>query len=1127
MPYAEQLHPRLQPMRLVSRNGRLYTGPCPFCADGGEDRFHVWMEASGGRPAERYWCRVCDRRGLLKNLNGDEQPLAMPSRRCEGGRVDSSRPRAEPSPHHIPFYRQLYTAVALWAHAWLLDPCHPEPYAYLRRRGLDDTTISRYVLGVTLSDPESLVAHLRDTCPEAFPYAEEAGLIVIDDNGRERTHWNLRGRLVFPYIASGEVVDLRTRTWDASKGYRSLGPYVERGATVPFGWDSITPGTKRVIVTEAEFKALVALQAYHTGELDAPTIGQPGLTVFREAWAQQLVTQGVEEVVLCYDSQPRTVKDGLPVLTPEEQWSLRHGATCATAGLQVRVARLPLAPGEDKAEIDTFLPREGAVTFQRLIATAAPLLDYHRSIGRALLERHNLPLPKAYPVRRERPTRLTCREREVPLAGPYREEAAPALTEARAQIAALAEQHAADGEGFLVLAHPPGAGKGFNTARGLRQWMQAVPTGDDGSGFVVWTAQRKAQVHDQHGIELIPLAGRYQGNCRKLPEAITLATKGYSIKDALCIRRCPFVDRCAYLRQFGQEGDFFASTPMLKATGWWESAGVVVLDEFDPASLINHVQLTTADLAAMSRAHPDAPALQTVLRWVALAVATTTDRSISGVLLLEELDRQAGNDGACFATVLAAAIAELPPPEELNLLRGLPAGATLADYQALPPGHTAALLNLLANEWRLLEEGRRCTSRLEARGGRLELFLRVEHLIERLARADQPKIILDATPNPDLLTALFPHTPVRVEQPSMSGAMRVIQVVGRDWAKSSLKSRASATAERRRQRWVDDVASHIRPGCKTLVVCTLEWEAELCAGLAERGHRDIVVAHYGALRGSNAYKGFDVILAQVYHPNLDAVAREGRSLFADDEEPLDERVVVVPRLLRDATGATWRVQVPTFADRRLAALLEQRREAELLQCALRGRPFDHPDVQITLLFSLPLPGLAPTVIVESPTSSASNGGRERAVKARLCAAAQVLLERGARVIEVGELAAAAETSVGTARRHLAHLAARFHLRLLTRRRTAAMPRGGVRHYERLVLTRRGRLVPALTAQHDIEPPAVDDPQPAGGSLASPGMMDRARKKRVIARPIHRSARRRRPRSLQLRQRSGPRAPPRL
>jgi hypothetical protein len=153
--YAEQLHPQLQPMRLVSRQGRLYTGPCPFCADGGEDRFHVWMESSGGRPAERYWCRVCNRRGLLRNLGRDEQPHPSPPERPKQIAPDRRRPRPEPKPAHIPYYRQLYEAVALWAHSWLLDPCHPAPRAYLHRRGLDDETISRYVLGVTLGDAET------------------------------------------------------------------------------------------------------------------------------------------------------------------------------------------------------------------------------------------------------------------------------------------------------------------------------------------------------------------------------------------------------------------------------------------------------------------------------------------------------------------------------------------------------------------------------------------------------------------------------------------------------------------------------------------------------------------------------------------------------------------------------------------------------------------------------------------------------------------------------------------------------------------------------------------------------------------------------------------------------------
>jgi hypothetical protein len=110
----------------------------------------------------------------------------------------------------------------------------------------------------------------------------------------------------------------------------------------------------------------------------------------------------------------------------------------------------------------------------------------------------------SYPTRRPRPQRLA----EAALAPSYCEEVPvepQPLAETRTSIAEQVERHATDGEGLLVLAHPPGTGKGHNTIQGLRQWLGAVPSGDDGSGFLVWTALRKAQLNDQEGIPLIPL----------------------------------------------------------------------------------------------------------------------------------------------------------------------------------------------------------------------------------------------------------------------------------------------------------------------------------------------------------------------------------------------------------------------------------------------------------------------------------------------------------------------------------------------------------------------------------------------------------------------------------------------
>jgi hypothetical protein len=409
----------------------------------------------------------------------------------------------------------------------------------------------------------------------------------------------------------------------------------------------------------------------------------------------------------------------------------------------------------------------------------------------------------------------------------------------------------------------------------------------------------------------------------------------------------------------------------------------------------------------------------------------------------------------------------LPAEEEQLMLPGFPQGASLAEYEALPPNYLAILIQRLAREQRIHLAGSPFTSRIELSGGRLTLFLRIEHLIAQLAAPEQPKLILDATVSADLLRAIFPDTPIQIARPEIAGGAQVAQIISRDWAKSTLRGE-------RRERWYAEVSAQIRPDRQTLVVCTLECESELRRALAERGHTLVEVAHYGALRGSNAYKGHDVILAQVYHPNLDAIVREGRALFADDDTPLDEEIVTTDRILEDAAGARWAVQVPTFADARLAALLENRREAEMVQCAMRGRPLDHPQAQITLIFGLPLPGLTPTVVRESAASPESNTGRQEAVRTKFIEAAQRMLSSGVRCFSISDLADEAHISEGAARRYWDEIAARFHLRHgYETRHNIVAPVGQQRSYRRMVLIRRGRAVPPKPEPR----PQAEQPQP--------------------------------------------------
>ena len=111
----------------------------------------------------------------------------------------------------------------------------------------------------------------------------------------------------------------------------------------------------------------------------------------------------------------------------------------------------------------------------------------------------------------------------------------------------------------------------------------------------------------------------------------------------------------ATCNQFDQEGDFFAAMPLLQATHWWRDAGVVVLDEFDPTQLTRTVQLTSADLAAMARA-TYCPHAKAVVRWLAQVLASTTERTLAGSLLYQELEAAADAEGLSFAATLRLAV---------------------------------------------------------------------------------------------------------------------------------------------------------------------------------------------------------------------------------------------------------------------------------------------------------------------------------------------------------------------------------------------------------------------------------------------------------------------------------------
>jgi hypothetical protein len=900
----------------------------------------------------------------FKNRDGEAQRTEATPRSKTATQGD----RPTPKPEDIPRYHKLYELVMLWAYGWLLDESNPRGLEALAKRGVTEDTARREMLGYSLNDSQSLVAHIRETALNLFPYGEAAGIFVTDDYGVLRTHWNLCGALVFPYIADGEVTDIRLRKLGEDQKTKSLpGSPTDRGAIFPMSWDLLNGESDAVILTESgEYKTLIPNQEHRNGHLLIPTIGHPGQSNIRAEWGPLLIARGIKTVYLAYDSQPRKRnKQGLIDLTPEEKQTIRVGHQLHTSGLEVRIIRLPLKTGQGKEDLDHFILTQGAQRLQALIDQAPPLYDYHQSLPGGVLKRANLPPAIAYPTRWPRPRRILAGVSQPPEAGGDRDTV-------RKEIEQHAYEHAMRGSGFLILAHHPGSGKRHNITDALRRWLRDYPRMDDKAHFLVWTAPGKEQIHDQRGLNLIPLHGRSTSNCHEMPKAIELSKKGYSVREALCMRRCAFVNGCAYLKQFDQPGDFFASQPLMQALHWWRDAGVVVLDEFDPARLIHNVTLGSSDLATMARASQCEHA-QIIIRWLIQIQASTADRTLSGALLYQALESEAERDGLRFGPTLAAAVAALPDPQVASGIQGLSMKATLAEYKALPPGYLHRMLTTMEHEHAKWVSGVRFSSRIEARNGRLILYLLQEHLREQLRRPDQPKIILDANASERLIRALFPNTPIHIERSPIAAVRQITQVIGQDWAKSILHQ------PDRRERWYGEVASHIQPGRPTLIICTLECEEELRRALTRRGLGDQArVAHYGALRDTDTYSGHDVILAQAYNPNLDEVIREGRALFAGDELPLDERIVLATQTLDESGKVAWEVHTPTFADERLAALLEARREGEMYQAALSGRPLDHPECQITILASLPIPGLLPTTILEASHSPASNAGRSEA-----------------------------------------------------------------------------------------------------------------------------------------------------
>ena len=305
----------------------------------------------------------------------------------------------------------------------------------------------------------------------------------------------------------------------------------------------------------------------------------------------------------------------------------------------------------------------------------------------------------------------------------------------------------------------------------------------------------------------------------------------------------------------------------------------------------------------------------------------------------------------CDEALLANELFQVPP------LRGGPDAV-----DSVPYAHLRPLLLHLRNEAAEALAGRAYVSRVRITRAGLRLLLRRQP--ESSDRRLPDHIIwLDATANTDVYELMFDRKVVPIA-PRVQMAGRVYQVT------ASLNNRDTMLGEdvpavdgkrgKNRSAKRADVSAQVAQivsthGYTRPAVVTYK---DLKALFQARGYD---TAHFYGLRGSNAFTSHDaLIVVGTPQPTIEGLIDQAAMLHQERMRPFN---------------ATWSDQVVRYGahafgyavsgfhyDDELHALLQQSREAELIQAAHRVRPLFRP-VDVWLLTNLPLADLPPDALL--------------------------------------------------------------------------------------------------------------------------------------------------------------------
>lgn len=325
--------------------------PCPVC--GGRDRFYlITAPHNGGAP---YWrCRVCDYCEPDDDSSAEDAPEAAP--------------RQVYDPDTIAAIYRAYAVIAERCAAALWRPEGRQALAYLRGRGLHDTTIRDLNLGWTGDGAEVLTEVWRaesgrfDVARGHYERASVYDMCLLGGLRRSGStpRQVLKYAITIPYYHNlpalpaavpagrqgGACVLLRSRKLRPRAGepkYLSpSGPMYATGTPRLYLADDMA-GADGVIVTEGEIKAMVARQEWRAGRSYFPCVATPGASYWPEAFTEAL--RG-KVVYLAFDNDANETGQAAQRKIAEK---LRM------AGLAVKMITLPRRAGDAKIDLDRYV----------------------------------------------------------------------------------------------------------------------------------------------------------------------------------------------------------------------------------------------------------------------------------------------------------------------------------------------------------------------------------------------------------------------------------------------------------------------------------------------------------------------------------------------------------------------------------------------------------------------------------------------------------------------------------------------------------------------------------------------------------------------------------------------------